>query len=509
MKTFLKFIDGKLNTITMYRLILYYLLSIFALAVVLGFLHIISYNPYYLLAQGGFITAVAYLTNIIFSKTFKAPANIESVYITAMILTLITTPDSPSSSIWFYLWAGVLSMSSKYILSINKKHIFNPAAIAMVITSFAIGRSADWWAGGTFALLPLVFLGGLLIVRKIRRTDLVLSFLIAFVISTIVSVSLKGGNIFNTLSQAILHSSLFFFAFVMITEPLTTPPSRALRIIYGAIVGVLFLPTINFLSIYSTPELALVIGNIFSYVVSPKGKYFLTLRERKEIAKDTYDFSFDTENKNKFKAGQYLEWTLPHDRRADARGNRRYFTIASSPTESGIHMGVKFYPEPSTFKQELLGMKVGETMSAGAIAGDFVLPNDKNKKLVFIAGGIGVTPFRSMVKYLSDTGEKRDVVCFYSNKAIDEVAYTEVFDEAVDKFNLKMVYALTDNIPENWRGGRGFVNAEMIMKEVPDYKERYFYISGPHGMVSAFQTSLAQMGVPASQIKTDFFPGFA
>lgn len=508
MKFFLTFIDNKLNAITMYRLILYYLLSIFTLAVLLGLFHIISYNPYYLLAQGAFITAIAYVTNEIFSRIFKAPANVESVYITAMILTLIITPLSPAESIMFYIWAPLLAMASKYILAINKKHIFNPAAIAVVITSFVLGQSADWWAGGTYALLPVVFLGGLLVVRKIRRADLVLTFFLAFLVSTIISESIRGGNISHTLLQAVLHSTLFFFAFVMITEPLTTPPSRFLRILYGVIVGVLFVPTMHLFNIYSTPELALVVGNLFSYLVSPQGKYLLKLKEKKEVAKDTYDFYFETDSKNTFKAGQYLEWTLPHEK-YDNRGNRRYFTIASSPTESGIHMGVKFYGNPSTFKQKLLSMKVGDTMSAGSTAGDFVLPNDKNKKLVFIAGGIGVTPFRSMVKYLSDIGEKRDVVCFYSNKTIEEIAYTETFDEAVDKFNLKMVYVLTDNVPDTWKGARGFVNAEMIMKEVPDYKERYFYISGPHGMVSAFQTTLAQVGVPASQIKTDFFPGFA
>jgi ferredoxin-NADP reductase len=296
----------------------------------------------------------------------------------------------------------------------------------------------------------------------------------------------------------------------MLTEPLTTPPTRAMRIAYGSIVGLLFLPALHVGSLYSTPELALVLGNIFAYIVSPKEKLLLTLKEGLNIAKDTYDFCFTSDKKLSFVPGQYLEWTLAH-RDPDSRGNRRYFTLASSPTEDTLRLGVKFYPEPSSFKNKLLFLKKGDTMIASQCAGEFVMPKDSNKKLVFIAGGIGVTPFRSMIKYCIDTNEKRDIVVLYSNKTAADIAYKEVFDEAEIKLSIKTLYPVTDKgqILSDPRMRAGFIDMVMIRTEIPDYKERTFYISGPHSMVTIFEKTLADMGVPKNQIKTDFFPGFA
>jgi ferredoxin-NADP reductase len=149
-------------------------------------------------------------------------------------------------------------------------------------------------------------------------------------------------------------------------------------------------------------------------------------------------------------------------------------------------------------------------MIIGTLAGDFTLPDDQTKKLVFIAGGIGVTPFRSMIKYLIDKNQKRDIVLFYSNKTQDEIAYKEIFDQAATVIGLKTIYTLSDEskIPPGWTGDKGFLTADKVKQAVPDFKQRTFYLSGPHGMVTAFEKTLAEMGVPKLQIKTDYFPGF-
>jgi ferredoxin-NADP reductase len=281
------------------------------------------------------------------------------------------------------------------------------------------------------------------------------------------------------------------------------------RMAYGAFVGLLSAPWVHLGDLYFTPELALLAGNVFSYAISPKFKALLKLSEIRELAKDTYEFIF-TGTVPAFLPGQYAEWTI-HADRSDDRGNRRYFTFASSPTEGDIRLGVKFYANPSTYKSLLSAYKKDSTVLAGSIAGDFVLPKDTSKKLAFIAGGIGVTPFRSMVKYMHDKGEKRDAVLMYSNKTEAEIAYKDIFGAAQSAgLGFRVVYTLTDSIrPPLWQGEHGFVDAEMIKRTMPDYKERTFYISGPHGMVDAFKKTLRQMGVPRWQIRTDYFPGFA
>ena len=494
----------------MYRLVMYYMAILAGIAAIFGAFGILPYSFTAVVYSFFFVTAVAWIANELLARAFHAQPNTESVYITAFILALIITPGGPTdiATMAFLSWAAVLAMASKYFLAIDKKHIFNPTAIAVVITAFAFNEHASWWIAGNLPTMAFVIVGGLLVLRKIQRFDLALTFFGFALLSDVLTHG--GSDPISTIQKAILHTPLFFFASIMITEPLTTPPTRPLRIAYGALVGALFSPFIAIGGINSSPELALAIGNIFSYWVSPKGKRILTLKEKKKISDDIYEFIFETDKKISFRPGQYLEWTLGHPN-SDQRGNRRYFTIASSPAENDVRLGIKFYEPSSSFKKHMLEMKSGDTILAGQLAGDFTLPKDSKKKLAFIAGGIGITPFHSMIKDLMDRNEKRDTILFYSNRNAAEVAYRALFDEAARKISLRTVYTITDTnetLP-NEVNYHGRITPEMIQKEIPDYKERTFYISGTHAMTNTFKETLAAMGVSRTQIKIDFFPGFA
>lgn len=493
----MKFVDNILNRITMYRLVLYYLVALVLAAFVFSFFGWLPFDPSALAFSSVLITLVCAGTNKLFAKVFKAETNIESVYITVLILILIITPimASDRAGVGFLIFASVWAMASKYIFAIGKKHIFNPAAFAVALTALVINQPATWWVGGNALLAPIVIIGGLLIVRKIQRFDLVLSFMLVALATTFATAS--GANYSTLLTQTLLHSSFFFLAFVMLTEPLTTPPNRTLRIVYGALVGFLFAPNIHLGTFYLTPELALLAGNLFSYIVSPKGRYMLTLSRVEQVASGAYDFIFRPDRRFAFAPGQYMEWTLSHPY-PDNRGNRRYFTLASAPTSPEVRLGVKFYQPASTFKQALGTMEPGGTISVSQLAGGFVMPRQKDKKLVFIAGGIGITPFRSMIEYLLDKKEKRNIVLLYSNKTEADVAYKPLLDRAQAELGIRTVYVT---------GKR--MDATLIAREIPDYNERMFYISGPHGMVEAFKGTLRDMGISLFKIKSDFFPGFA
>ncbi len=457
----------------------------------------LPYSPVGIVLSFLLILTVCYITNILFAWAFKAHTNVESVYITAFILVLIITPiKSPTdySFLALAIWASIWAMASKYIFAIKKKHIFNPAAFGVAMTALFLGLSASWWVG-TLVMAPFVLIGGLLVVRKILRFDVVVSFVVVAIV-TIIGFSLARDNFsFDMLERVVTSTSLLFFASIMITEPLTTPPTKGLRIWYGAILGFLFAPYVNIAGVFSTPELALLTGNIFSYIVSPKKKLILKLEERRMVAKNTYDFVFKPDQKLNFKPGQYLEWTLSHEK-PDNRGNRRYFTIASSPTEELLRMGVKFYPDTSSFKLKMLDMQKGDTIVASQLAGDFYLPKSDDQKLAFLAGGIGVTPFRSMIKYQIDTNEPRDITMIYANNTLEDIAYKELFDEAEQKVGIKTVYPLT------------FITQDLIKKEIPDYMGRKFYVSGPRVFVTSMEKLLHSMNIPQTHIKKDFFPGF-
>jgi ferredoxin-NADP reductase/Na+-transporting NADH:ubiquinone oxidoreductase subunit NqrB len=510
-------IDRFLNNITMYRLVLYGLAFMAAYAIFFGFFGVLHHSGVSYILLLVILTTVCGVTNFICGKLFNAPINIESWIITAFILFFVMYPVVSLADAATAAFAGAVAIASKFFITINRRHIFNPVAFgALAVGATAIFRGAMppveqffdsgnvvWWVG-TPAMFPLTLVVGLLIIRKIRKFEMFFAFIGGSILSTLVFTYVVEQQNFqhfiNMLLQNTLSWPLVFFGAVMLTEPFTMPPHRRVQILFGFGVGLLFTARYSFGPLYSTPELALIIGNLFAYGVSMKRRAMLVLKEKHLISKDTYEFSFASETPLHFHAGQYLEWTLPErtsGHRVDNRGNRRYFTIASSPTEKEVKLGVKFYEPSSTFKSHLRELETGKIVAAGQLGGDFVLPKDASKKLVFIAGGIGVTPFRSMIKYLSDKKEKRDITLIYSVRTEDEIAYRDIFDEAEKEIGLKVVYLVGS-----------FLNEEVISKDIPDWKERTFYMSGPNVMVENYKKLLLKMGLSRFSIRTDYFPGF-
>ena len=179
----LRFIDKITDGITMYRLVLYYLIALIVAAICLSAFGDLHYKPLNIIISSAILVATCWIINKVFSYIFDAPINLESSIITALILALIITPDPTGYNILFLLAAGGLAMASKYLLTIRGKHIFNPAAIAVALTAFGPRQTASWWVG-TAVMLPFVLIGGLLITRKIRRQRMVITFFIATTLST-------------------------------------------------------------------------------------------------------------------------------------------------------------------------------------------------------------------------------------------------------------------------------------------------------------------------------------
>ena len=159
----------------------------------------------------------------------------------------------------------------------------------------------------------------------------------------------------------------------------------------------------------------------------------------------------------------------------------------------------------------MLAMEPGSEIVAAQLAGDFTLPHDPDQRMVFIAGGIGITPFRSMIQFLLDTKQPRRITIFYANRTIEEVVYHDVLECAWRELRIRTVYTLTDKskIPPGWRGQVGHVTDSMIRTYIPNYRDCLYYLSGPNSMVTSFQRTLGKMHVRRDQVKTDFFPGFA
>ena len=230
------------------------------------------------------------------------------------------------------------------------------------------------------------------------------------------------------------------------------------------LTGFLFIPQIHVLSLYSTPELALVIGNVFSYLVSPKWRVVLSLKKKTRLAPDILDFVFTPSHRLAFVPGQYIECTLEHPH-PDSRGNRRYFTLASSPTEDAMHLGVRFYPRGSSFKRALAAMSNRASLAAGQVAGDFTMPADPQ------AASWPSSPAASASRRIAacssicvDTKQRRDIALLYANRVAGEIVYRDVLAEAQAALGARVAYTLTDTsaLPKDWTGHTGRITERMI-----------------------------------------------
>ena len=211
------------------------------------------------------------------------------------------------------------------------------------------------------------------------------------------------------------------------------------------------------------------------------------------VAKNIKTFRFKPETPVHHIAGQFIQMILPHDN-PDDRGIKRWFTVSSAPTEDYLCITTKFAADKSsTFKQTLAKLQPGSRIEMVEPEGDFTLPDDKNLKLVFIAGGMGITPYHSMITYLADTGEKRKITLLYAVQSQDEVCFLDLFKDYGVDLRLSV--------------GQRFTT-ESLMDAIGEPAGKLIYLSGPEPMVEALDASLKKAGLPELSLKSDYFPGY-
>ena len=518
----------QIDAIPMYRIVTLALVWLVFWSLLLGLLGYIRYGFVEQAISLAVVVVVAFASNVALAKLRRIAAHHESALITALLLFFIAVPAASLNNSYqvaidgwlgwslpsfFYdqiviIMATTIAIASKFLLVIRGQHVFNAAALGAVALSVTGIYEFTWWIGTPELFIPLL-IAGLVVVHKIRKWEMVGAFLLVSFIVFMYGEWQFEQNLSQSVSFFFLSYSTLFLAFFMLTEPFTTPPTRRLQIFYGAVTGwlahsMLFVPYFSM-----SPELALVIANAIFFPATLRRKLFLTYQSHRKIAADTYEFVFTKPAGLIYQPGQYLEWELAHSG-MDKRGQRRYFTIASSPTEPDVRLGLKILPENgSSYKAALKQLQSGDRLVASQRAGDFLLPKDTKQKLGFIAGGIGITPFRCFAQYMLDTRRTSDTVLYYCNSQRDEVAYRDVFANAAQSLSWKNVYMLANDQAVAPEEKAGYITADLLKQTTPDYTERVWYLSGPPGMVTAYEKLLRELGVPRRQIMKDFFPGLA
>jgi len=215
-------------------------------------------------------------------------------------------------------------------------------------------------------------------------------------------------------------------------------------------------------------------------------------------------FFFKPERTLRFTAGQFIELSLPHEHEDD-RGHKRWFTISSSPTEELISITTKFASDKgSSYKNALQNLKPNTKVKISEPLGDFVLPKLVQTPLVFIAGGIGITPFHSIFSWLATTNETRPIKFIYGVRNEEEI----VFQETMNRAGVAPTIVVSQP-SESWGGETGNITAEMIQGLENISEETLIYISGPEPMVNALVKGLKAAGIPKQQLVMDGFSGYS
>ena len=232
------------------------------------------------------------------------------------------------------------------------------------------------------------------------------------------------------------------------------------------------------------------------------------IKEKREVAKGTLLVLFDLQGAEvDFRPGQYFWVELldpPYD---DEKGPRRHISVVTSPTERGV-LGLCTRLRDSAFKRSLVELPVGTEVEVEQPKGDFALPDDTATPYAFVAGGIGITVFRSMLRYIDDTREPYRVTLVYSNRDRESTAFLDELREMESANpNLRLVLTMTDD-PE-WAGEKRRIDAEMLRDILGgDLDSSTYLIAGPPPMVDSVTEGLAGAGVPEEQIRPERFSGY-
>jgi ferredoxin-NADP reductase len=486
----------------MYRLVLYGLILIATVALVLSAGGVLSISFAAMATSLTVLIATSYGASRLFAWIFSTKHNRESWLITALILFFLLLPASNGKGLLATVIVAVLAVASKYVIAFRQRHLFNPAAIALVISGLLGLVHAGWWIGTSY-LLPVVVIVGLLIVWKIRHFMMVTVAIGTGVLTTVVVAITHHYPLSEMMSLLFLSGPIIFAATIMLTEPFTTPPTKKWQLIYAALVG--FLMTCQ-LAPFLTPELAIVIGNVLVFIIGQKGAHVLEFVEVKAIAPRTVEVVMRPIRRFTFTPGQYLELSLPHAK-VDARGMRRTFSIASGPEDEYVRFGLTVSDPGSSFKQALINLKKGDVVRSTRLGGDFTLPTNANTPLLLIAGGIGITPFRSMLDDLVRRKETRDIVLIYGARSEESLVYGELIESAKRTLKLECIPVISEATP-SWGGEAGIITVDTISRHVPDITTRKIYISGPSLMVEGLHDQLIKSGIKRNHIVKDYFSGY-
>jgi ferredoxin-NADP reductase len=232
------------------------------------------------------------------------------------------------------------------------------------------------------------------------------------------------------------------------------------------------------------------------------------IKDKREVAKGTLLVTFDLLGEEvDFKPGQYFFVTLPNIGYEDDKGLRRHITVVTSPNEKGV-LGLATRMRDSAFKRSLGELPVGTEVQVEAPKGKFALPGDSSRPLVFVAGGIGITVFRSMLRYIREERLSYRVTLIYSNRDRESTAFIDElreFEQEIPDFRL----ILTMTQDAGWEGETRTIDSQFFRDYLgKDLNQNTFLVAGPPGMVEGVQKALDEAGAEEENVIPERYSGY-
>ena len=232
------------------------------------------------------------------------------------------------------------------------------------------------------------------------------------------------------------------------------------------------------------------------------------IKEKHEVAKGTLLVTFDLLGEEvDFKPGQYFFVTLPDAGHQDEKGLRRHITVVTSPNEKGV-LGLATRMRDSAFKRTLGELPVGTEVEVEQPKGDFGLPDDTSRPLVLIAGGIGITVFRSMLRYIREERLPHRVTLIYSNRDRESTAFLDELRELEHELaDFRLILTMTQD--PGWEGETRKVDAKFVRDHLDESLNQYaFLVAGPPAMTEAVQKALEEAGVDEENVTAERYSGY-
>jgi ferredoxin-NADP reductase len=237
--------------------------------------------------------------------------------------------------------------------------------------------------------------------------------------------------------------------------------------------------------------------------------YKAKLKAQKTLCAGTTAFYFEKPEEFEFEAGQFFNFTLLSPGETDLEGNTRALSIASAPHERNLMVAMRL--RTTAFKRTLNSLPLGSELLLQGPFGWMTLPRNNMRPAVLLAGGIGITPFRSLVWSEAESLSSRRILLFYSVRVPEEAAFLEELQE-MEQFNRRYKLICTVTQPEKsrmaWLGETGRISIQMLSKWIPDLSVPIYYIAGPPAMVTGVRQMLVGSGVAEEDIRAEEFYGY-